>query len=116
MVDLPNYQGPADAFFFNAVFGNVHSQREALLRAALMLRPGGWVVVSHPMGRAWHEGLREKDSAMVPHSLPGTREEMEKLIWDLPLQVVDFVDQSDFYLATLQVFRSTIQTVGLQAN
>ena len=34
-------QGPFDAAFFNAVFGNVFDQREALLRASLLLIPGG---------------------------------------------------------------------------
>lgn len=33
-------QGPFDAAFFNAVFGNVYDQREALLRACLLLKPG----------------------------------------------------------------------------
>ena len=33
-------QSPFDAAFFNAVFGNVYDQREALLRASLLLRPG----------------------------------------------------------------------------
>lgn len=33
-------QGPFDAVFFNAVFGNVYDQRDTLLRAALLLRPG----------------------------------------------------------------------------
>ena len=33
-------QGPFDAAFFNAVFGNLFDQREALLRASLLLRPG----------------------------------------------------------------------------
>ncbi len=34
-------QGPFDAAFFNAVFENVFDQREALLRASLLLTPGG---------------------------------------------------------------------------
>jgi hypothetical protein len=50
-MDLPDYQGPADTIFMNGVFGNMHSQRDALLKAALLLRPGGHVLVSHPMGR-----------------------------------------------------------------
>lgn len=102
VIDLPNYMGPADAFFFNSVFGNVHSQREALLRAALLLRPGGHIVLSHAMGRAWHCGLRQQDPSMVPHELP-VRAALEQLVFDLPLEVVDFVDEPDLYLATLQV-------------
>jgi len=44
-IDLPTFQSPVDAIFMNAVFGNVYSQHEALLKAALLLRPGGTLVV-----------------------------------------------------------------------
>jgi hypothetical protein len=37
---VPAFQGPFDAAFFNAVFGNVYDQHEALLRTCLLLRPG----------------------------------------------------------------------------
>lgn len=33
-------QGPFDAAYLNAVFGNVYDQRETLLRTSLLLRPG----------------------------------------------------------------------------
>lgn len=42
LMDLPNYLGwAADAFFFNDVLSNVHSQRAALLKAALQVLGGG---------------------------------------------------------------------------
>ena len=44
--------------FFNAVFGNLYDQRAALLHCVLSLvKPGGFVVISHPEGRAWHSTL-----------------------------------------------------------
>ena len=103
VVDLPNFLGPADAFFFNGVFGNLYNQRDALLRAALMLRPGGCIVISHPMGRGWHTRLRERDAEMVPHLLPADGEELERLVHDLPLRVLNLVDEKHLYLACLQV-------------
>lgn len=103
VMDLPNFLGPADAFFFNGVFGNLHSPRDALLKAALLMRPGGSVVVSHPMGRAWHSRLHAEDPAHVPHPLPQSREAFDQIIHDLPLRLVDFVDEPDCYLAHLQV-------------
>ena len=46
---VPAFQGPLDAVFFNAAFGNVLDQREALLRSALLLRsgtrPSGWLAL-----------------------------------------------------------------------
>ena len=53
IADLPTFQGPFDAVFFNAVFGNVADQKAALTAAALRLKPGGHAVISHPLGRAW---------------------------------------------------------------
>jgi uncharacterized phage infection (PIP) family protein YhgE len=34
-------QGPFDVAVFNAVFGNLHDPRQALLRTSLLMRPGG---------------------------------------------------------------------------
>ncbi|GAX73813.1 hypothetical protein CEUSTIGMA_g1264.t1 [Chlamydomonas eustigma] len=103
ILDLPNYLGPVDAIFMNGVFGNLFSQRDALLKAALLLRPGGHVVVSHPMGRIWHNQLKLQDPDLVLHELPSSREALDKLIWDLPLKTVEFMDTEDLYLASLQV-------------
>lgn len=58
IVDLPAFQGPADAVFFNAVLGNVHDQHAALWAGCRQLRPGGCVVLSHPLGRRVHDELR----------------------------------------------------------
>jgi hypothetical protein len=41
-------QGPFDAAFFNVVFGSVYDQRETLLRASLLLRPGTWQMTPPP--------------------------------------------------------------------
>lgn len=100
--DLPGYQGPFDAAFFNAVFGNLHDPRADLLRAALLTRPGGHVVVSHPLGRAWHERYRAANPAIVPHPLPD-HAELEALLEDLPLRLVELRDEARLYLALLQV-------------
>ena len=68
-----------------------------------MLRPGGSVVVSHPMGRAWHSQLHVEDPVMVPHALPLSPEAIEAIVHDLPLRLTEFIDETDFYLAHLQV-------------
>lgn len=102
VVDLPSYMGPFDAVFFNSVFGNLHDQRAALLRAALLLRPGGWLVISHPLGRTWLEGYAAANPQVVPHSLP-TRDELEAMTVDLPLTLVTFRDELRMYLARLKV-------------
>lgn len=96
-VDLPAYMGPVDAVVFNAVYGNMHDPRRALLRASLLLRPGGRLVISHPLGRAWHEALRARDgdAALVPHALPADRAALAEAARGLPLVVEEdeFVDE-----------------------
>ena len=99
---LPPYQGPVDAFFFNSVFGNVADQASTLTAAALLLAPGGHIVVSHPLGRAWHGRLREADPAVVPHALPD-EEAWGRLLAALPLRLVELVDEDECYVAVLQV-------------
>eukprot|EP00197_Chlamydomonas_leiostraca_P008743 CAMPEP_0202862592 /NCGR_PEP_ID=MMETSP1391-20130828/3577_1 /ASSEMBLY_ACC=CAM_ASM_000867 /TAXON_ID=1034604 /ORGANISM="Chlamydomonas leiostraca, Strain SAG 11-49" /LENGTH=433 /DNA_ID=CAMNT_0049542141 /DNA_START=140 /DNA_END=1441 /DNA_ORIENTATION=+ len=103
IVDLPNYLGwAADAAFFNGCFGNMHDPRAALLRCALMLRPGAHIVVSHPMGREWHGQLAKQQPQITPHVLPD-RAGMEAIIQGLPLKIADFVDEKDLYIAVLQI-------------
>ena len=55
---LPNYMGPVDCVAVNAVLGNFLDRRAVLQKAAGLLRPGGCVLLSHPMGREWHTQLQ----------------------------------------------------------
>lgn len=103
IVDLPNYQGPFDVIFFNAVFGNLYSPREALIHSCFLLRPGSNLVISHPLGRKWHEQYRHQNPAIVPHPLPGSKQEFEDLLFDLPLECMHFQDDVDFYMAIAHV-------------
>jgi len=102
IIDLPNYYAPFDAVFFNAVFCNVHDQREALLRAALLTKPGGWILISHPLGRTWLEEYARSNTQIVPHRLP-EKHELEKLMYDLPLQLIYYEDSFSNYLAKMKV-------------
>lgn len=102
IIDLPNYYAPFDAVFFNAVFCNVHDQRQALLRAALLTKPGGWIVISHPLGRTWLEEYSRSNPSIVPHRLP-EKQELEKLIYDLPLKTIYYRDSFSNYIAKMKV-------------
>ncbi|KAI3429362.1 hypothetical protein D9Q98_005457 [Chlorella vulgaris] len=102
IVDLPYYLGPFDAVFFNSVFGNLYDPHEALLRACFLSRPGSYIVISHPLGRAWHERFRAANLQLVPHELPQSAD-LASMVRDLPLQLVTVKDDEDLYLALLQV-------------
>lgn len=103
LVDLPVYMGSADAIFLNAMFGNVHDQHYTLARAAQLLKPGGYVVISHAEGRAWHLALRARSApGMIPHELPDSAA-LGALLFDLPLEVVELRDEASLYLAVLKI-------------
>jgi SAM-dependent methyltransferase len=97
IIDFPGGTEPFDAVFFNAVFGNVYDPYGALSRARALLRVGGKVILSHPMGRAWHTRLREQNPEMVPRDLPD-REETERLFERTRFDLRTAIDEPDIYL------------------
>lgn len=101
-LQVPAYMGPVTAICMNAVFGNFVDLHEALLKAALILQPGGHLVISHVMGREWHAQLHRERPAMVPNALPD-KAQLQQLIADLPLELVQYTDEPDLYIAVLQV-------------
>ncbi|KAJ8613481.1 hypothetical protein CTAYLR_002137 [Chrysophaeum taylorii] len=89
---------PFDAAVFNACFGNVFDQKDALRAAAAVVRPGGQVVVSHPLGAAFVDDLRRLDPTVVRHSLPTSLADLDRIAPAF-LEPADLVDEPDFYLA-----------------
>ncbi|KAJ9527679.1 hypothetical protein QJQ45_025951 [Haematococcus lacustris] len=103
ILDLPNYLGwAADAFFFNGMFGNMLDPRAALVKALLLVKPGGHLVVSHPLGRAWQAELAAQQPHLTPHTLP-SQQELEHMLQGLPLTLTHFEDLDGLYLAVMQV-------------
>jgi SAM-dependent methyltransferase len=100
VIDLPPELGPFDAVFFNAVFGNVWNQREALRVSAGFLTRTGRIVISHPMGASFADELAAKDPRMIPHPLPD-EDRLAGLIRDLPLKLQSFKDEKLLYLCVL---------------
>lgn len=105
VVELPAELGPFDVVFFNAMFGNVWDQRLTLERTAARVRPGGRIVISHPLGAPFVEELRREDPALVPHPLPGA-ERVDALVRGLPLAQRSLRDEPDLYLCLLEKTRT----------
>lgn len=100
----PIPQGTADAIFFNAVFGNLYDQYDALCHCVCnLLRPGGYITISHPEGRAWLASLHATNPSLVPHHLPDKAALQDRLIRDLPLHIVSYRDDPHAYCVVLQV-------------
>jgi len=85
-----------DAIFMNGMYGNIADKPAACRNVARMLRPGGWLVVSHPEGRAFVDQLRATSDLFI-ESLP-TKEEFEALLGPLGLGVIAYRDEPKLYL------------------
>lgn len=60
-------------------------------------------MLSHPLGRQWlNEELHARCPEIVPHPLPD-QDQLHALISDLPLRLVEYVDEPELYMALLQV-------------
>ncbi len=89
-----------DAVFFNACFGNIFDQKLALKKTHDLLRSGGSIVISHPLGKRFVKALHDSDPEIVPHFLP-EKDQLTEWAKELGMELVEFIDEPDFYLARL---------------
>jgi SAM-dependent methyltransferase len=94
LLSLPSES--VDVIFMNAVYGNIADKPLACRNAARMLRAAGRLVVSHPEGRGFVDGLRDATGLFV-ESLP-TRREFDVLLEPLGLSVTTYRDEPKLYL------------------
>lgn len=100
-IDFPLDRGPFDAIFFNACFGNFLDQESVIEHAASLLAAGGRIVISHPMGARFVEGLHDHEPEIVPHLLP-ERETLEALSTQFALSLEFFQSEPKLYIAVLR--------------
>lgn len=98
--DLPAHIGAFDRVFFNACFGNMFDQKLALASALSVLKVGGQVILSHPLGARFVDALRKSDPDIVPHRLPDGKV-LDDWSKDMDFGVASCVDQEDFYYVAL---------------
>jgi riboflavin kinase len=83
-----------DAIVANAVFGNFWDQTAVLKHLASLLRTGGSLFITHPLGADFVKKLHNEDADTVPHLLP-TLEQLNDQILCLPLMVSEFVEEAE---------------------
>lgn len=59
-------------------------------------------MISHPLGKAWHEKFKAGSPEEIPLPLPDEAM-LQDLCRDLPLRVRQLVEEEDLYMALLQV-------------
>lgn len=90
-----------DVVFFNACFGNMWNQQEALMAAVHLLDIGGQIVISHPMGARFVESLHQNEPHIVPHRLPD-KKQLETLCLESKLAIASADIRDEFYLVILR--------------
>jgi len=90
-----------DVVFFNACFGNMWNQQEALMAAVHLLNGNGQIVISHPLGARFVDSLHRNEPHIVPHQLPD-EEQLGALCLESKLTVVSADIRDDFYLVLLR--------------
>lgn len=96
VIDLPGKEGPFDVVFCNAVFGNVYDQQLAVQAIQKLLKEGGRLVISHPLGKDFVKKLNEKRPWIK--ELPDKRK-IRNLVESNGFKLILFIDDPDFYLA-----------------
>jgi ubiquinone/menaquinone biosynthesis C-methylase UbiE len=98
VIDLPGKEGPFDVVFCNAMFGNIYDQQLALQAIHTLLKEGGRLIISHPMGKDFVRRLKELRPETIKELLPG-ESEIGPLVEPEGFKVIQFVDEPEFYLA-----------------
>lgn len=85
-----------DVVFINACYPNIVDKRRSFQNITRMTKPGGRMVISHPMGKSFIDTLRRKS----PFPLDDFPEKNEAgiLLEPYGFDVVDFVDNEDLYI------------------
>ncbi|MBX9667589.1 MAG: class I SAM-dependent methyltransferase [Candidatus Obscuribacterales bacterium] len=99
--DFPSHIRVFDVVFFNACFGNMFDQMEALRAAVKLLAGEGRVIISHPLGVEFQESLHLNEPDIVPHRLPGDRT-LSEWCSQLNLSIVHSDIRNEFYLVNLK--------------
>jgi ubiquinone/menaquinone biosynthesis C-methylase UbiE len=93
-LDLPD--GSLDAVFVNACYPNIVDKATAFSNIGRMLRHGGRLVISHPLGKAFI-GVIRKSSPYPLDDFP-ERSDAESLLRTFGFAIKEFIDELEFYL------------------
>jgi len=95
-LDLPD--GVLDVVYINACFSNIVDKSSALDNLHRMMRSGGRLVISHPMGRAFVLDLIQR--APFPLDPLPSKEDADGLLAGHGFQLVAYVDEPLLFMVT----------------
>jgi len=94
--DLTLPEGSVDVVFMNACYPNIVDKPGSFANISRMMKTGGRMVISHPMGKAFIDALKEK-SPFPLDDFPEQRE-AERLLKPYGFEVQKFVDEAKLYI------------------
>jgi ubiquinone/menaquinone biosynthesis C-methylase UbiE len=100
--DIQKTRLPAESFhrvICNAAMPHFPDKQAAVNEMARLLRPGGLLVVSHPIGRKAVRRLHREMGRSMAKDLVPTPRQLERLFCKARLQTAAIIDDPDFYLA-----------------
>ena len=94
--DLTLPDGSIDVIFVNACYPNIVDKRATFANISRMMKQGGRMVISHPMGKSFIDLI--KDRAPFPlDDFPG-KSRAEKLLRPFGFEIGEFVDEPKLYI------------------
>jgi ubiquinone/menaquinone biosynthesis C-methylase UbiE len=94
--DLELPDGSLDVVFVNACYPNIVDKATAFSNISRMLRPGGRLVISHPLGKSFIEVIRK--STPFPLDEFPERADAENLLRAFGFAIEDFIDEPELYV------------------
>jgi len=94
--DLGLPDGSLDVVFVNACYPNIVDKRTAFSNIGRMMRPGGHLVISHPLGKSFIEVIRK--STPFPLDDFPERAEAEIRLRSFGFSIESFIDEPELYI------------------
>ena len=94
--DLVLPDGSIDVVFMNACYPNIVDKDRTLANTSRMMRPGGRMVISHPLGKSFVELLKEK-SPFPLDDFP-EKAEAKALLKPYQFDIQEFIDEPKLYI------------------
>jgi ubiquinone/menaquinone biosynthesis C-methylase UbiE len=94
--DLSLPDESVDVTFINALFGNIADKHSALANLKRIMKPSSRLIISHPEGRMFVEGLKGR----VPFPLDSLPDSVEgnRLLSPHGFEIVRYVDEPKLYI------------------
>ena len=85
-----------DVIFMNACYPNIVDKRSTFTNISRMMKSGGRMVISHPMGKSFIDLIRDQSSFPLD-DFPG-RSKAGRLLKPFGFRIKDFIDEPKLYI------------------